>query len=141
MALKEFEHGGGLAAGHDEAVDAFKVGWEADELRCCAEGAERFGVGFVCALEGEDTYGEWLGGHRTDTRRVGRQDETECRTGLCELRHFSFSIETEERWEASAMQGGDLMLAVSRSWWPLVRRSSFPVNEWAGILHIRRQEN
>jgi len=87
VALKEFEHGGGFAAGHDEAVHkcgtvgTFKVGWEADELGYGSEGAERFGVGFVGALEGEDAYDEGLGGHRTDTRLAGRQDETECRTG------------------------------------------------------------
>ena len=73
VAVKELEHGGGLAAGHDETVDAIEVGWKADEPGCCAESAEHFGVGFVCALKGENAYGELLGGHRTDTRGVGRQ--------------------------------------------------------------------
>ncbi len=36
VALEEFEHGGGFAAGHDEAVNAFEVGGEADELGGCA---------------------------------------------------------------------------------------------------------
>ena len=31
--LEELEHGGGLAAGHDEAVDSFEVGGEANQLR------------------------------------------------------------------------------------------------------------
>jgi hypothetical protein len=67
IALEELEHGGGLAAGHDEAVDlssffsAFGTGevfGKADELRGSSEGGEDFGVGFVGALQGEDTDGQ-----------------------------------------------------------------------------------
>jgi hypothetical protein len=67
IALEELEHGGGLAAGHDEAVyffsffSAFGTGevfGKADELRGGSEGGEDFGVGFIGALQGEDTDGE-----------------------------------------------------------------------------------
>ena len=62
VALEEFQEGGGLAARDDEAVDVGEFGWGADELCGYAEGSERFGVGFECALEGEDADGERFGG-------------------------------------------------------------------------------
>ena len=52
--LEEFEHRGGLSAGHDEAVDAFEVRGETDEFRSYAEHAQGCGVGFVCSLKGEN---------------------------------------------------------------------------------------
>ncbi len=63
IALEELEHGGGLAAGHDEAVyfssfGAGEVFGQADELRGGSEGGEDFGVGFVGALQGEDSNGQ-----------------------------------------------------------------------------------
>ena len=63
VTLEKFEHGGGLTAGHDEAVDTFEVGREADEFRRRAECTQRFGVGFVCALQSEHTYSERPRGH------------------------------------------------------------------------------
>ena len=62
VALEEFEEGGGFAAGDDEAVEIGEFGWSADELCGDAEGSERFGVGFECALQGEDADGEWVYG-------------------------------------------------------------------------------
>ena len=56
-ALEEFEEGGGLAAGDDEAVEIVEFGWGADELRGDAEGCKGFGVGFECALQGKDADG------------------------------------------------------------------------------------
>ena len=64
VALKEFEHGGGLAAGDDEAVDGWLAveGGEfaggADELGRDTEGLQGFGVGLVGALQGEDADGQ-----------------------------------------------------------------------------------
>ena len=58
VAVEELEHGGGLAAGHDEAVEVGEFGWSADEPGGGAEGGEGFGVGFVRALQGEDADGE-----------------------------------------------------------------------------------
>src|ERR1700677_2574944 len=58
VALKEFEHGGGLAAGDDEAVEVGEFVWRAKEFGCDAESGEDFGVGFVGALQGEDADGE-----------------------------------------------------------------------------------
>ena len=60
-ALEEFEEGGGFAAGDDEAVEVGEFGRSADELRVDAEGGECFGVGFECALQGEDADGEGFG--------------------------------------------------------------------------------
>jgi hypothetical protein len=61
IAFEELEHGGGLAAGHDEAVDAFEVCRGADEFGGCTEEAEGLGVGLVCALQREDADGEGIG--------------------------------------------------------------------------------
>ncbi len=47
-----------LAARDDEAVEIGELGWGADELGGYAEGDERFGVGFECALQSEDADGE-----------------------------------------------------------------------------------
>jgi hypothetical protein len=58
-ALEEFEHGGGFAAGKDEAVEGGRaveaefVG-SFDEGRESAGFGEGIGVGGVVALEGED---------------------------------------------------------------------------------------
>jgi hypothetical protein len=82
VALEEFEHCGGFTTGHDEAVDSFEIPWQANKFRCRAQRLDGAGVGFVCALEGEDAYGAGLNErHRTDTLRVGRQREAVCRTG------------------------------------------------------------
>jgi len=62
VAVEEAEHGGGFAAGHDEAVQGVEFGGDADETRGCAEGGEGADVGVVCALQGEDA----------DERRAGR---------------------------------------------------------------------
>ena len=40
VALEELEHGGGLAAGHDEAVEAVEVGRGANQARGGAERGE-----------------------------------------------------------------------------------------------------
>src|SRR6266568_8005332 len=64
VALEELEHGGGLAAGHDEAVDfwwAGEVFRGADEFWGGSEGLQGLDVRSVCALEGEDSYGEGVG--------------------------------------------------------------------------------
>lgn len=64
VALEEFEHGGGLTTGHDETVyfwetvGAYEFIGDTDEFRCLAEACEGLNVGGVCALEGEDAYGE-----------------------------------------------------------------------------------
>src|SRR5258708_24168396 len=61
VALEELEHGGGFAAGHDEAVDfwwAGEVFRGADEFGGGSEGLQGLDVRGVCALEGEDAYGE-----------------------------------------------------------------------------------
>ena len=68
VALEKLEHGGGLASRHDEAVDAFEIGREADEFWGRAESTEGFGVGFVCALECKDAYGNGSG-HRESFNR------------------------------------------------------------------------
>jgi hypothetical protein len=67
VALQEFEHGGGLAAGDDEAVYA-GGSFGGEELVRCAdeagghiEGSEGFGVGFVGSLEGQDANGRKAG--------------------------------------------------------------------------------
>ena len=60
-ALEEFEEGGGFAAGDDEAVEAIEFGRSADEFSVDAKGGECFGVGFECALEGKDAYGQGFG--------------------------------------------------------------------------------
>jgi len=52
IALEKFEHGGGLPAGHDEAVDTFEVGGEADELWRCAKLSKSLGVGVISTLQG-----------------------------------------------------------------------------------------
>ena len=62
VTLEEFEEGGGFAAGDDEAVEIGELGWGADELCGDAESGEGFGVGFECALQGEDADGEWAWG-------------------------------------------------------------------------------
>src|SRR5580704_15890506 len=61
--LEEFEEGGGLAAGDDEAVEVGELGWGANELCSDAKSGERFSVGFECALKGEDADGERCLGH------------------------------------------------------------------------------
>lgn len=61
VALKKFEESGGLAAGDDEAVEVFELCRVADELCGDAERFEGFGVGFKCALQGEDADGERFG--------------------------------------------------------------------------------
>src|SRR6266851_560329 len=61
VALEELEHGGGLAAWHDEAVDAGEFFGGADELGGGTEGLQGLDVRGVCALEGEDAYGEGSG--------------------------------------------------------------------------------
>ena len=53
-ALEELEEGGGLAAGHDEAVETGEFVGLADEMRGGAELGEAFGVDVEGALEGED---------------------------------------------------------------------------------------
>ena len=63
VALEEFEEGSGFAAGDDEAVQIDEFGWGADEFCRRAESSEGFGVGFECALEGEDAYREMFFGH------------------------------------------------------------------------------
>jgi hypothetical protein len=62
VAFEEFEEGGGLAAGDDQAVDICEFGWSADEFGCDTEGSERFSVGFKGALQGKDTDGKWTTG-------------------------------------------------------------------------------
>ena len=67
VALEEFEHGGGLATGDDEAVEFFWASefvWGADEFGGDAQGGEGFGVSFVGALQGEDPDGEGRAGLR-----------------------------------------------------------------------------
>lgn len=58
VALEEFEHGGGLAAGDDEAVDSFQLRGGADEFGGDAEGGDGAGVGLVGSLKGEDADGD-----------------------------------------------------------------------------------
>jgi len=64
VALEEFEHGGGFAAGHDEAIylasGAVEFGGRADETRDRVQRGEGSGVGVVGALQGEDAYSERL---------------------------------------------------------------------------------
>jgi hypothetical protein len=75
VALEEFEHGGGFAAGHDEAVEAFEVLRCADEASGGAERGEGLHMRVIGALQGENAYnerpgrlghlgvpGEWAGG-------------------------------------------------------------------------------
>ncbi len=57
-AFQEFEEGGGLAAGDDEAIEVGELGWCADEPGGHAESGERFGMSLECALQGEDADGE-----------------------------------------------------------------------------------
>ena len=52
--LKEFEHGGGFAAGKDEAVEAGQLLGLADLDRVGAGFGQGFSVGGVVALDGED---------------------------------------------------------------------------------------
>lgn len=67
-ALEEFEHGGGFAAGEDEAFEGVR-GWAVeaevlggfDERGDGAAVGEGLGVGGVVALEGEDAYAGFLG--------------------------------------------------------------------------------
>src|SRR5258708_6602529 len=54
--------GGEVRGGGEEAVQFCEFGRGADELRGDAEGGERFGVGFECALQGEDADGERTAG-------------------------------------------------------------------------------
>jgi hypothetical protein len=60
VALEKFEHGGGFAAGDDEAVDTgVAVGGEelvggSDESGGDAEGGEGLGMGLIGSLEGQD---------------------------------------------------------------------------------------
>jgi len=58
VALEELEHGGGLAAGHDETVDAGEFFGGADEFGGGSESLQGLDVRGVCALEGEDAYGK-----------------------------------------------------------------------------------
>ena len=60
VAVEELEHGSGLAAGHDEAVELGKFEWSADEPGLGAEGDEGLHVRVVGSLKGKDAYGEWL---------------------------------------------------------------------------------
>ena len=50
VAGEEVEHGGGLAAGQDEAVEAVEFLGTADEARGCSEGGEDLGVDVVGTL-------------------------------------------------------------------------------------------
>ena len=62
VALQEPEHGGGLAAGHDEAVwsaGPFEVGRIAHEFWRGAEGGDGPGMSVVSTLQGKDAYGQW----------------------------------------------------------------------------------
>ena len=52
--LKEFEHSGGFAAGHDEPVDAFEVRGETDEFGSCAQHTECCRMGVIGSLKGEN---------------------------------------------------------------------------------------
>ncbi len=47
-------HGGGLASGEDERIDAVEIGWDADLSRVSAEGAENAGVGGERPLQRKD---------------------------------------------------------------------------------------
>src|SRR5258708_672265 len=58
VALEELDHGGGLAAGHDESVDAGEFLGGADEFGGGSESLEGLDVRGVGALEGEDAYGK-----------------------------------------------------------------------------------
>lgn len=58
--LEELEHGGGLAAGHDEAVDALEVGGQTDHLWGSAESPDRLRVSVIGSLQGEHPDGQVL---------------------------------------------------------------------------------
>lgn len=60
IALEEFEHGGGFAAGHDEAVEAVEILRKPDESRRRTQRSEGFDVRVVGALKGEDADDERL---------------------------------------------------------------------------------
>ena len=62
MRSRKLEHGGGFAAGQNEAVEGVEVWWETDQTRGCAERGEGADVGVVGSLQGEDA----------DERRAGR---------------------------------------------------------------------
>lgn len=57
IALEELEHGGGLAAGDDEAVEIDQLFGGANKLGGDAKVGEGLGVGLVSALKGEDADG------------------------------------------------------------------------------------
>ena len=61
--LEKLEEGGGFAARNNKAVEVFKFSRSSDELCTSAEGCERFGVGFECALQGEYADGQRGLGH------------------------------------------------------------------------------
>lgn len=63
-ALEEFKEGSGFAAGNDETIEISEFGWSADEFCGHAEAGEGFGMGFECALQGEDADGDRAGGLR-----------------------------------------------------------------------------
>ena len=44
-----------------QAVDAFEIRRRADEFRGCSEETQSLGMGFICALQREDTDGEGIG--------------------------------------------------------------------------------
>jgi hypothetical protein len=54
LLLKESEHGGGFAAGKDQAVEGGQLVWLANLDRVGAGIGKGFGVGGVVALDGED---------------------------------------------------------------------------------------
>lgn len=59
IAVEEFEHGGGLAAGEDEGIEVFEGFGGFDQRGLRAGFFESGGMAFVVALDGQDTY---LGG-------------------------------------------------------------------------------
>ena len=58
--LEELEHGGGLAAGHDEAVQSFEIGGQSNQLRRGAQLCNGLRVSVVGSLQGKDPDGEFL---------------------------------------------------------------------------------
>lgn len=56
--LEELKHRCGFTAGHDEAVEAFEVGGQANELRRSAKFGDYLRVGVIGALQGKNPDGE-----------------------------------------------------------------------------------